>query len=139
MDNSNVNNNNNNKSVDDSSFDPGKMFVGGLSWQTSQESLKAYFEKFGEVKEAMVLKDPATRRSRGFGFVTYTDPSSVERVLNGGPHTVDSKTVDPKVAVPRKTHPKCLWTWFLFAVLDLLSQTVLDVQIHAVADNVTAR
>ena len=40
------------------------MFVGGLSWQTTPEGLKEYFSKFGEISEVMVMKDPATRRSR---------------------------------------------------------------------------
>ena len=41
-----------------------KMFVGGLSWQTTPEGLKEYFSKFGEISEVMVMKDPTTRRSR---------------------------------------------------------------------------
>jgi len=44
--------------------DPGKMFIGGLSWQTTPESLKEYFSKFGDIAEVMVMKDPTTRRSR---------------------------------------------------------------------------
>ncbi|XP_052125050.1 RNA-binding protein Musashi homolog Rbp6 isoform X2 [Frankliniella occidentalis] len=44
--------------------DPGKMFIGGLSWQTSPESLREYFSKYGEITEVMVMKDPTTRRSR---------------------------------------------------------------------------
>jgi len=43
--------------------DPGKMFIGGLSWQTTPESLKEYFAKFGDIAEVMVMKDPTTRRS----------------------------------------------------------------------------
>lgn len=86
--------------------DPGKMFIGGLSWQTTADGLREYFGKFGEIKEAMVMKDPATKRSRGFGFVTFRDPASVEKVLANGPHELDSKTVDPKVAFPRKAQPK---------------------------------
>ncbi|KAK3084384.1 hypothetical protein FSP39_012660 [Pinctada imbricata] len=86
--------------------DPGKMFIGGLSWQTTAESLKDHFGKYGEIKESMVMKDPTTKRSRGFGFVTFKDPSSVDKVLENGPHILDSKTVDPKVAFPRKAQPK---------------------------------
>ena len=41
-----------------------KMFIGGLSWQTSAEGLREYFSKFGDVTEVMVMKDPTTRRSR---------------------------------------------------------------------------
>ncbi|KAK7494068.1 hypothetical protein BaRGS_00014726 [Batillaria attramentaria] len=57
------------------------------------KSLRNYFDKFGEIKETMVMKDPQTKRSRGFGFVTYRDPASVDKVLASGPHSIDSKTV----------------------------------------------
>lgn len=81
---------------------PGKMFIGGLSWQTTSEALQDYFSKFGEISECTIMKDPGTKRSRGFGFVTFADPSSVDKVLANGPHQLDSKVIDPKVAVPRQ-------------------------------------
>ncbi len=85
--------------------DPGKMFIGGLSWQTTPESIREYFSMFGELTEVMVMKDPATRRSRGFGFITFSDPSAVDKVLSFPLHQLDGKMVEPKVAVPRKTNP----------------------------------
>ncbi|XP_016140143.1 RNA-binding protein Musashi homolog 1-like [Sinocyclocheilus grahami] len=93
-------------STQDSPHDPCKMFVGGLSWQTTQEGLKEYFCKFGEVKECMVMRDPVTKRSRGFGFVTYVDQTGVDNVLAQNRHELDSKTIDPKVAFPRRAQPK---------------------------------
>ncbi|XP_060925840.1 RNA-binding protein Musashi homolog 1-like isoform X4 [Limanda limanda] len=92
--------------ADTSPHDPCKMFIGGLSWQTTQEGLKEYFGKFGEVKECMVMRDPVTKRSRGFGFVTYADQDGVEKVLAQNRHDLDSKTIDPKVAFPRRAQPK---------------------------------
>ncbi|XP_029184523.1 RNA-binding protein Musashi homolog 2-like isoform X1 [Acropora muricata] len=86
--------------------DPGKMFVGGLSWETTAEGLRVYFSKFGELKECLVMRDPNTKQSRGFGFVTFSDPSAVESVLNAGPHELDHKKIDPKVAVPKRPQPK---------------------------------
>uniref|UniRef100_A0AAY4DA01 RRM domain-containing protein n=1 Tax=Denticeps clupeoides TaxID=299321 RepID=A0AAY4DA01_9TELE len=82
------------------------MFIGGLSWQTTQEGLKDYFCKFGEVKESMVMRDPVTKRSRGFGFVTFADQAGVDKVLAQSRHELDSKTIDPKVAFPRRAQPK---------------------------------
>ncbi|KAM9615180.1 RNA-binding protein Musashi homolog 2 isoform 13-T15 [Morphnus guianensis] len=73
--------------------DPGKMFIGGLSWQTSPDSLRDYFSKFGEIRECMVMRDPTTKRSRGFGFVTFADPASVDKVLAQPHHELDSKTM----------------------------------------------
>jgi hypothetical protein len=47
-----------------------KLFVGGLSWDTTDDGLRAAFEGFGTVDEAKVILDRDTGRSRGFGFVT---------------------------------------------------------------------
>uniref|UniRef100_A0A3Q2Q789 Musashi RNA-binding protein 2a n=1 Tax=Fundulus heteroclitus TaxID=8078 RepID=A0A3Q2Q789_FUNHE len=80
-------------SLNDSQHDPGKMFIGGLSWQTSPDSLRDYFSKFGEIRECMVMRDPTTKRSRGFGFVTFTDAASVDKVLAQQHHELDSKTM----------------------------------------------
>lgn len=78
----------------------GKIFVGGLSWETTQEGLLNYFSRFGEVVDSVVMCNE-TGRSRGFGFVTFRDPSCVATVLAGGPHQLDGRTVDPKSCNPR--------------------------------------
>uniref|UniRef100_A0A9J7ZW73 Musashi RNA binding protein 1a n=1 Tax=Cyprinus carpio carpio TaxID=630221 RepID=A0A9J7ZW73_CYPCA len=88
-------------STQDSPHDPCKMFIGGLSWQTTQEGLKEYFCKFGEVKECMVMRDPVTKRSRGFGFVTYVDQTGVDKVLAQNRHELDSKTVGTRFGIKR--------------------------------------
>ena len=43
---------------------PGKLFVGGLSWQTTQEKLRDYFSQFGTVTDVLVMKDPVTQVSQ---------------------------------------------------------------------------
>ena len=43
---------------------------------------------------------------RGFGFVTFADAASVDKVLASAPHELDGKKIDPKVAFPRRAHPK---------------------------------
>ena len=58
-----------------------KVFIGGLSLNTDKESLKEHFDKYGEITDAVVMRDPGTKRSRGFGFVTYADGESVDRCL----------------------------------------------------------
>ncbi|MBN3280632.1 MSI1H protein, partial [Polyodon spathula] len=70
------------------------------------EGLKEHFRKFGDVKECMVMRDPVTKRSRGFGFVTFVDQTGVDKVLAQPRHELDSKTIDPKVAFPRRAQPK---------------------------------
>ncbi|XP_069365435.1 RNA-binding protein Musashi homolog Rbp6 isoform X4 [Maniola hyperantus] len=106
--------------------DPGKMFVGGLSWQTSPESLRDYFNKFGEITEVMVMKDPTTRRSRGFGFITFSDPASVDKVLAQATHELDGKKIDPKVAFPRRAHPKMVTRTKKIFVGGLSAPTTLE-------------
>ncbi|XP_077299548.1 RNA-binding protein 6 isoform X10 [Arctopsyche grandis] len=106
--------------------DPGKMFIGGLSWQTSPESLRDYFNKFGDITEVMVMKDPTTRRSRGFGFITFGDPSSVDKVLAQGAHELDGKKIDPKVAFPRRAHPKMVTRTKKIFVGGLSAPTTLE-------------
>jgi RNA-binding protein Musashi len=91
--------------TDDQTTDPGKMFVGGLSPTTSADSLREYFGTYGQIKDCMIMRDPITKRSRGFGFVTFADPRNIDLVLVAGPHFLDSKKIDPKVAVPRKPGP----------------------------------
>uniref|UniRef100_A0A8C8VGL1 RNA-binding protein Musashi homolog 2 n=1 Tax=Pelusios castaneus TaxID=367368 RepID=A0A8C8VGL1_9SAUR len=110
----------------DSQHDPGKMFIGGLSWQTSPDSLRDYFSKFGEIRECMVMRDPTTKRSRGFGFVTFADPASVDKVLAQPHHELDSKTIDPKVAFPRRAQPKMVTRTKKIFVGGLSANTVVE-------------
>ena len=93
---------------DDIPNDPGKMFIGGLSWQTTPESIREYFSAFGELAEVMVMKDPATRRSRGFGFVTFSDPLAVEKVLKFPVHQVTWNLLCTNFPKIRKYSPKLL-------------------------------
>jgi len=79
----------------------GKVFVGGLSWETTQESLLSYFSKFGEVIDCVVMKNADSGRSRGFGFVTFSDPNNIDSVTKACPHTLDGRTIDPKPCNPR--------------------------------------
>ncbi|KAH8726440.1 hypothetical protein GQ44DRAFT_613521 [Phaeosphaeriaceae sp. PMI808] len=77
------------------------MFIGGLNWETTEDSLKDYFSQFGEVSECTVMRDSATGRSRGFGFLTFKDPKCVNTVMVKE-HYLDGKIIDPKRAIPRE-------------------------------------
>ncbi|XP_057949420.1 heterogeneous nuclear ribonucleoprotein 1-like [Malania oleifera] len=78
----------------------GKLFVGGVSRETNEEALKAYFAKFGEVEQTLVMRDRNTGHGRGFGFVTFSDPSVTEKVLQEK-HRIQGRTVDVKRARPK--------------------------------------
>ncbi|BFG29761.1 hypothetical protein CerSpe_160350 [Prunus speciosa] len=81
--------------------DLGKLFIGGISWDTDEERLKEYFRKYGEVVEAVIMRDRATGRARGFGFVVFADPAVAERVVMDK-HMIDCRTVEAKKAVPKE-------------------------------------
>ncbi|EOD47197.1 RNA recognition domain-containing protein [Neofusicoccum parvum] len=58
-----------------------KLFIGGLAWHTDDATLRQKFEEFGQVEEAVVVKDRDTGRSRGFGFVRFTQESDAEAAI----------------------------------------------------------
>ncbi|XP_036415199.1 heterogeneous nuclear ribonucleoprotein A1a [Colossoma macropomum] len=79
-----------------------KLFIGGLSFETTDESLRAHFEQWGTLTDCVVMRDSNTKRSRGFGFVTYSSVSEVDAAMNARPHKVDGRAVEPKRAVSRE-------------------------------------
>ncbi|MBW2523865.1 MAG: RNA-binding protein [Deltaproteobacteria bacterium] len=58
-----------------------RLFVGGLSWDTDDQGLRQAFERFGEVTDAKVITDRDTGRSRGFGFVGFSDDAAAEQAM----------------------------------------------------------
>ena len=85
------NNNNNNRQV----------FVGGLSYATTDDALRDYFGQLGTLRESHLIRDAATGRSRGFAFLSYEDESSVDEVMNLRPHVLDGRRLDVR---RRETH-----------------------------------
>ncbi|XP_026092955.1 heterogeneous nuclear ribonucleoprotein A1-like isoform X1 [Carassius auratus] len=83
-----------------------KLFIGGLSFETTDDSLREYFEQWGTLTDCVVMKDPNTKRSRGFGFVTYSNMCEVDAAMDARPHKVDGRLVEPKRAVSREDSNK---------------------------------
>lgn len=79
-----------------------KMFVGGLSRSTSEDTFLRHFENYGEVVDKVIITDPHTKESRGFGFVTYATSDSVQYAFGARPHNLDGKDLDVKRAMPRE-------------------------------------
>lgn len=74
-----------------------KIYVGNLSFQTTESALRDLFAQHGEVQEAAIVTDRETGRSRGFGFVTMTDNGAAENAisaLNGTQYDSRSLTVN---------------------------------------------
>ncbi|KAH7277958.1 hypothetical protein KP509_38G017100 [Ceratopteris richardii] len=65
------------------------------------EKLTKYFKKYGDIVDSVIMRNRATGHTRGFGFVTYADPSVCERVLQDK-HILDGKTVEIKRSIPRE-------------------------------------
>uniref|UniRef100_A0A183BWH9 RRM domain-containing protein n=1 Tax=Globodera pallida TaxID=36090 RepID=A0A183BWH9_GLOPA len=78
-----------------------KLFIGGLG-QVNDDALRQYYSQWGQVVDCIVIRDPATRSSRGFGFVTYATPEMADVAIAHRPHKINGKAVDAKRAVPRE-------------------------------------
>jgi RNA recognition motif-containing protein len=71
-----------------------KLFVGGLSWGTTDDALHGAFSRFGEIVEAKVITDRETNRSRGFGFVTFAnDESAASAISEMNESELDGRTI----------------------------------------------
>mmetsp|Transcript_7707 Transcript_7707/g.16885 ORF Transcript_7707/g.16885 Transcript_7707/m.16885 type:complete len:531 (-) Transcript_7707:121-1713(-) len=88
-----------------------KLFVGGLAPSTTDETLVAYFQQFGEV-ECVVMMDKFTGRSRGFGFATFANAEAAQLALQSGAangneseHTIDGKVVSARICEERGSRP----------------------------------
>ncbi|XP_008790382.1 glycine-rich RNA-binding protein GRP1A-like [Phoenix dactylifera] len=71
-----------------------RCFVGGLSWVTDDTSLERAFSQFGEVLESKIINDRETGRSRGFGFVTFSNEQSMRDAIEGmNGQTLDGRSI----------------------------------------------
>ncbi|KAI3997416.1 hypothetical protein MKX01_017786 [Papaver californicum] len=82
---------------------PGKIFVGGISREANEDTLKDHFNKFGEVVQTNILRYRNTGSARGFGFVLFSDKSVADKVLLEK-HVILGKTVDVGKVVLRGKH-----------------------------------
>ncbi|KAA3459018.1 heterogeneous nuclear ribonucleoprotein 1-like [Gossypium australe] len=88
------------KGSDNDGASPGKIFIGGLAKDTTLETFTKYFEKYGEITDFVIMKDRHTGRPRGFGFITFADPSVVDTVMQED-HVINGKQVEIKRTIPK--------------------------------------
>ncbi|KAJ7951610.1 Heterogeneous nuclear ribonucleoprotein 1 [Quillaja saponaria] len=106
-------------------FSSGKLFVGGVSWETTEglncgltrnilvskfkqlvgflfyRQFTEYFSKYGEIKDSVIMMNKHSGRPRGFGFVTFSDSVVADKVL-AEEHIIDGRVVEVKRTVPRE-------------------------------------
>lgn len=72
-----------------------KIFIGGLDKKVNEYQLKEYFSKYGEVERATINREHYTDKSRGSGFILFSDSDSAKRALNDpSPHILNNKLFD---------------------------------------------
>ncbi|KAL5726757.1 hypothetical protein ACHQM5_000021 [Ranunculus cassubicifolius] len=75
-----------------------KIFVGGLAWETQRDTMRRYFDQFGDILEAVVITDKNTGRSKGYGFVTFKDPESAMRACHDPSPVIDGRRANCNLA-----------------------------------------
>jgi RNA recognition motif-containing protein len=83
-----------------------KLFVGNLSFNTSENDLQDAFAAYGTVTETNLMMDRMTNRPRGFGFVTMSTPEEAQAAIDGlHGKDLDGRALTVNVAKPREERP----------------------------------
>ncbi len=83
-----------------------KLYVGNLSFNTTETSLQDAFEQFGTVTDSVIMMDRMTNRSRGFGFVTFSSAAEANAAISGlHGKDLDGRNLTVNEAKPREDRP----------------------------------
>jgi cold-inducible RNA-binding protein len=83
-----------------------KLFVGNLSFNTTENDLQDAFAAFGTVVETNLMMDRATGRPRGFGFITMSTPEEAQKAIAGmSGKDLDGRALTVNLARPREERP----------------------------------
>lgn len=84
-----------------------KIYVGNLSYSTTEETLRNQFSQFGEVESVSIIMDKMTGRSKGFGFVEMTDDAAASSAISTlNQKEIDGRRVRVNEAEERKSRPR---------------------------------
>lgn len=79
-----------------------KLFVGNIDWGTSEDDLMALFSECGNVEEAVIIKDKFSGRSKGFGFVTFTNDEDAQSAIEKlNEHEINGRKLVVNIAKPK--------------------------------------
>ncbi|KAI1069126.1 hypothetical protein LB507_006317, partial [Fusarium sp. FIESC RH6] len=79
-----------------------KLYVGNLSWNTTDDTLRSTFSEFGEVTDSIIMRDRETGRARGFGFVTFASEEQATAAVNAlNEQELDGRRIRVNVANAR--------------------------------------
>jgi RNA recognition motif-containing protein len=96
----------NSVSLDSANHMSNKLFVGNLSFKTTENELQDAFSAFGTVTEANLMMDRMTNRPRGFGFVTMSSADEAQKAIEGmNGKEVDGRALTVNIARPREERP----------------------------------
>lgn len=70
-----------------------KLFIGGISWNTTEDGLRQAFSQFGDIEEVRIVMDRETGRSRGFGFLVFSNDNDATKAITA----MDGQTLDGRV------------------------------------------
>ena len=84
-----------------------QIYVGNMSYNTSEESLSELFSEYGEVSKVVLISDRETGRAKGFGFVTMNNDEEAKAAIEAlNEKEIDGRTLRVNEAKPREERPK---------------------------------
>lgn len=83
-------------------MDKNKLFVGSLPWSVNNDSLRELFAQYGEITDATVITDRDSGRSKGFGFVTFSNEESAQKALEMDGREIEGRKIVVNIAKPRE-------------------------------------
>lgn len=82
------------------------IYVGNLSWSSTEDEVRAAFQAYGEVTSVKLIEDRETGRPRGFGFVEMDDAGALEAIQNLDGKDLGGRNIKVNEAKPREERPR---------------------------------
>ena len=84
-----------------------QIYVGNMSYQTTEETVRELFEKYGSVEKVTLISDRETQRPKGFGFVVMADDAEANKAIEGlNQQEFDGRTLKINEAKPKEYKPR---------------------------------